>query len=133
MVSSQKLQRHYKQTHMATTQNNDSKNAWTEKELGCLWRKETKTGDKYLTGVLSGKKLKALLAAVGDGDIQLVSFSNKKKTKDTQPDFHIYLSEKRDSAPTTNATRPAASTSAPRPAARQAAPAAAPVDASDLI
>lgn len=110
---------------MATTDNSNGKNQWDEKELGCLWRRETqKTKEKYLTGVLKRDKLMKLLAASNE-DVQVVCFSNKKKEKDTHPDFRIYLSEKR---PAADAKAPAAKAAT----ATKAAPAPVP-DANDLI
>jgi hypothetical protein len=106
---------------MATT-NAKNGNNWDEKELGCLWKREKQsTKEKYLTGVLSAKKLQALVAA--GADVQVVCFSNKGKTKDTHPDLRIYLSEKRPAgAAGATSTRPAATT-----------PAAPTPDASELI
>ena len=107
---------------MATTTpagNGPNKTAWDEKELGCMWRREkASTGEKYLTGVLNFKNIGF------DKDVQIVVFSNKKKTKDTHPDFRIYVSEKKPAA----ATAPAAKTT------RAAAPAPAPIPyANELI
>ncbi len=116
---------------MATTENVKN-NIWDEKELGCLWRREkSSTKEKYLTGVLNAKKLRALLDK-SDEDIQLVCFTNKNKSKDTHPDLRIYLSEKRPTSDGPRAAAPAAATQATRPAARptQSAP---PPDANDLI
>lgn len=94
---------------------NTAKNAWDEKELGCLWRREKQgTKEKYLTGVLNFK-------AVGfDKDVQVIVFTNKRKTKDTHPDLRVYISEK----------KPAAKTAAPAPVATAPAPTP---DANELI
>jgi len=106
----------------ANTTNGTNKNAWEEKELGCLWRREkASTKEKYLTGVLSADKLRKLLAGSGE-DIQLVCFTNKHKNKDTHPDLRIYLSEKKP-----------AGTTAPRAAVPQAAAPVATPDANELL
>lgn len=125
---------------MATTdKNNGEKNVWDEKELGCLWRRETSSQEKYLTGVLKADKLRALLEKSGE-DIQLVCFSNKNKSKDTHPDLRIYLSEKKktttSSAPAPARTAPAPARTAPvsQPATRRApVQQAPPVDANELV
>jgi len=80
------------------------KSNWDKKELGCLWRREAKgSKEKYLTGVINLKVLGF------DKDVQVIGFSNKRKTKDTHPDIRIYISEKKSSAgdkptPTVTAT-----------------------------
>jgi hypothetical protein len=115
---------------MATTDNSprtaseQTPNAWDQKELGCMWKKEKKgTSEKYLTGVLNLKNIPGF----PDQDVAFVVFSNKRKLKETHPDLRIYVSEKR-----TGGTAPA-TTSAPA-ATRKATPAAAPVsDANELI
>ena len=107
---------------MATTATKNGKTNWDEKELGCLWRRETQsTKEKYLTGVINLKSLGF------DQDVQLICFTNKHKTKDTHPDIRIYISDK----------KPAAKGSAPvaKPETKQAVvppPPPAP-DASELI
>lgn len=63
------------------TQNNE----WSKRELGALWKKDSAKG-KYLSGYLN-------LTELGITDkVNVVLFSNKNKTKDTAPDFRIYLS-----------------------------------------
>lgn len=66
------------------TNNNEKNNDWSKREIGALWKKEGPT-QKYLSGYLTidefGAKTK----------INVVVFSNKNKTKDTAPDFRVYL------------------------------------------
>ena len=105
---------------MATTGTN--KNAWDEKELGCLWRREKQaTKEKYLTGVLDAEKLRKLLTASKE-DIQVIVFTNKRKQKDTHPDLRIYLSEKKPATVKTTVPAPTptvAETPAPTPDANE--------------
>jgi uncharacterized protein (DUF736 family) len=108
----------------ATTTNRTASttpNAWDQKELGCLWKKAKKAdGEKFLSGILNLKNVPGF----PDKDVEIVVFSNKKKTKDTQPDLRIYISEKREGNGRT----------APAPAAAAtAAPAAVTPDAGELI
>lgn len=68
---------------MNTKQNQN--NEWAKRELGALWKKDSAKG-KYLSGYLN-------LTELGITDkVNVVLFSNKNKTKDTAPDFRIYLS-----------------------------------------
>lgn len=74
---------------MNTKQNNNQqvnqKNDWSKREIGALWKKDS-ANQKYLSGYLNidelGTKTK----------VNVVVFSNKNKTKDTAPDFRIYVS-----------------------------------------
>ena len=61
------------------------KSEWSQRELGALWKRES-PNQKYLTG-----KVK-----VGDEDVNIVVFSNKHKSKDSQPDFRVYRSRDRE-------------------------------------
>lgn len=98
---------------MATTKPTAGANQWDKKELGVLWKKESKaSGQKYLTGTINLKELGF------DEDVPVIVFSNKNKQKDTHPDLRIYLSEKRDKPATaapTAATKPTRATPAPAP------------------
>jgi uncharacterized protein (DUF736 family) len=68
---------------MNTKQNQNSE--WSKRELGALWKKDSAKG-KYLSGYLN-------LTELGITDkVNVVLFSNKNKSKDTAPDFRIYLS-----------------------------------------
>ena len=61
-------------------------NDWSKREIGALWKKDGPT-QKYLSGYLTvdefGSKTK----------VNVVVFSNKNKSKDTAPDFRVYLSK----------------------------------------
>lgn len=68
---------------MNTKQTQNSE--WSKRELGALWKKDSAKG-KYLSGYLN-------LTELGVTDkVNVVLFSNKNKSKDTAPDFRIYLS-----------------------------------------
>lgn len=56
--------------------------------IGALWLKE-KDGKKYFSGSLQDLH----------GEIRIVVFKNDNKTKDTQPDYQILLSEERKDRP----------------------------------
>jgi|APGre2960657444_1045066.scaffolds.fasta_scaffold00004_44 uncharacterized protein (DUF736 family) len=69
------------------TNNTESKNNdWSKREIGALWKKSGPT-QKYLSGYLTidefGAKTK----------VNVVVFGNKNKSKDTAPDFRVYLSK----------------------------------------
>ena len=53
---------------------------WDEREVGALWKKESKAGKKYYFGNLTieGKK------------INIVGYANEKKSEN-QPDVRLYL------------------------------------------
>ncbi len=71
----------------------EQKSEWAQRELGALWKRES-PNQKYLTG-----KVK-----VGDEDVNIVVFSNKHKTKDSQPDFRVYRSRDRQEVSTGSAS-----------------------------
>jgi hypothetical protein len=98
-------------------------NAWDQKEMGVLWKREKQSNkEKYLTGPLNLKNvvtylgiktLDQLLAA----ELNMVVFSNKGKSKDTHPDLRIYYSEPRaKTGATTTSSRPEPRASTPAPA-----------------
>ena len=104
---------------MATTtaRNQTGENPWDKKELGVLWKKESKTkGEKYLTGTVNLKSLGF------DQDVPVIIFSNKNKKKDTHPDLRIYLSERRDASAAPARPSPAVRPAVPAPAAPVVAP-----------
>ena len=74
-------------TNEQTNQNND-------KELGAIWIKQSKKGNEYMSGKITSP---------GGEEFNVVIFPNTKKTKETQPDYRIYLSEPR---PETQETAP---------------------------
>ena len=73
--------------------NKPQNNEWAKRELGALWKKDSAKG-KYLSGYLNLNELGIT------EKVNVVLFSNKNKTKDTAPDFRIYLSLDKNS-PTT--------------------------------
>jgi hypothetical protein len=106
------LQKKLQQIKTMSTTNTDN---WQEKRLGSLWKRESKGGQKYLTGVIN------LKSQGFDQDVQVVIFSNKTKTKETHPDLVVYVSDKKP----TGKEAPAAKSAATRPATK-AVPAPAP-------
>jgi uncharacterized protein (DUF736 family) len=68
------------------TEANQKNNDWSKREIGALWKKDGPS-QKYLSGYLTidelGTKTK----------VNVVVFSNKNKSKDTAPDFRVYLSK----------------------------------------
>ena len=66
--------------------NENKKSDWQEREVGALWKKDG-ANQKYLTGHIKDQE--------GNSQ-QVVIFSNKQKTKDTQPDFRVYKSVPRE-------------------------------------
>lgn len=73
-------------TKQQNTQTEVKNNDWSKREIGALWKKDGPT-QKYLSGYLTidefGTKTK----------VNVVVFSNKNKSKDTAPDFRVYLSK----------------------------------------
>lgn len=62
----------------------EQNNSWDNKQrLGGLWRRESKSGNKYLTGKIT----------LDGQDYNLVIFAAKSKKTDKSPDFNVYLSE----------------------------------------
>lgn len=59
-----------------------------DNELGALWKKVSKTGVEFYSGVLK----------IDDKAIEVVVFKNEKK-HDRQPDFRILRSTPRQDAP----------------------------------
>lgn len=50
-------------------------------QLGGLWLNESRGGEKYMVGYL--------------GNLKLLVFKNKYKENDTQPDYIMYVDEKK--------------------------------------
>lgn len=69
---------------------NTKQNEWDVKELGVLWKRQSRAGENYLNGKINLKSLGF------DKDVSLIIFSNKNKTKDSHPDLRIYISENRE-------------------------------------
>lgn len=57
-----------------------------KKDIGALWARESKKGDRFLTGHVT----------VGDQKVEIVVFKNGYKSAENQPDYRIYLSEPRE-------------------------------------
>jgi uncharacterized protein (DUF736 family) len=57
-----------------------------DKSIGAFWEKISKSGNKYYSGniMLNGQKY------------FLAMFTNNRKSSDRQPDFNIFLSEKKE-------------------------------------
>ena len=70
--------------------NNQKNNEWSKREIGALWKKDGPT-QKYLSGYLTIDELGT------QTKVNVVVFSNKNKSKDTAPDFRIYLSKEKGS------------------------------------
>jgi hypothetical protein len=114
---------------MATNTNNEKQDEWQKKEIGVLWKKESKTTkEKYITGVFNFKNIPGF----PDVDVQIVGFSNKRKEKDTHPDVKCYISEPRDKKPAPAAPRAAAPAPTPTPTPAPVA-ATAPAPDNDLL
>lgn len=64
--------------------------------IGVGWKKTTKDGQIYISGVLRDLS----------GDIAIAIFPNNKKEKENQPDFNIVRSEKRENRPVANNNDP---------------------------
>lgn len=61
-----------------------SNNNTSERQrLGGLWKRESKSGNKYLTGKIN----------VNGQDVSLVVFATKEKRNEKSPDYVVYLSE----------------------------------------
>ena len=97
-------------TNTGTSQKN---NDWSKREIGALWKKDGPT-QKYLSGYLTidefGTKTK----------VNVVVFGNKNKSKDTAPDFRVYLSK--ENTPTQAATEATAESAVKTPAKTVVAP-----------
>jgi hypothetical protein len=65
------------------SEENKSKNDWTKRDIGALWRRDGKN-QKFLSG-------KITIGEFGEEkEVQIVVFKNKFKEKENQPDFRIY-------------------------------------------
>lgn len=62
-----------------------------ENEIGALWSKESKAGQKYLSGVVEVNGVKQ----------KIVIFKNNYKQEDKHPDYRILKSEPRGQQPET--------------------------------
>lgn len=72
--------------NISNNNNNQKNNDWSKREIGALWKKDGPT-QKYLSGYLTIDELGT------QTKVNVVVFSNKNKSKDTAPDFRVYLSK----------------------------------------
>jgi len=57
--------------------------------IGGLWKRETKTGDTWLSISLKRSELERLLEEAQGDYVSLVGFRNQRKERDTHPDFEL--------------------------------------------
>jgi uncharacterized protein (DUF736 family) len=77
-----------------TKENNNSE--WRKRELGALWVRQGKTGQKYLTGHVELETMPGVTEKV-----KVVVFSNKGKSENERaPDYVMYRSVDAEAAPT---------------------------------
>lgn len=82
-------------TKQNNTDANQKNNDWSKREIGALWKKDGPS-QKYLSGYLTIDELGT------QTKVNVVVFSNKNKSKDTAPDFRVYLSK--DTKPSATST-----------------------------
>lgn len=92
------------------TTNTNAKTDWKKNELGVLWKRESKSGEKYLVGTLT----------FNGQEVQVVAFSNKNKKADNQPDIRVYISEKTGVTPNPAPKQVVKATTSKAPVAEQA-------------
>ena len=73
-------------TNTNTNINTKTSNDWSKREIGALWKKEG-TNQKFLSGYVKVDELGL------EKEIKVVVFANKNKSKDTAPDYRIYVSK----------------------------------------
>ncbi len=59
-------------------------------KLGALWKKVDKNNNPYMSGILDND------AMPHTSKIPVVLFKNTRKEDEKQPDYYLYLSEKRE-------------------------------------
>ena len=57
-----------------------------QKSIGAFWLKTSKKGEKYMSGVVE----------INGAKVDLIVFKNKQKKEEKQPDYRIFLKEKRE-------------------------------------
>ncbi len=62
-------------------------------KLGALWAKKNRNGVPYMSGTLDND------AMPHTSKIPVILFKNIKKDSEKQPDYYLYLSEKREEKP----------------------------------
>ena len=70
-----------------TTKNSD----WSKREIGALWKKDGAT-QKVLSGYVKIDELGL------EKEVKVVVFANKNKSKDTAPDYRIFVSKPKNEA-----------------------------------
>ena len=88
-----------------TQQTQQTQQQW-EEELGALWKRKSQNGGQtYLAGHVK-------VDVLGNEEtVKVVVFSNRNKTKDTQPDFRIYQARKpQEATASSEAAAPSATT-----------------------
>ena len=68
------------------TNTNKTSNDWSKREIGALWKKEG-ANQKFLSGYVKIDELGL------EKEVKVVVFANKNKSKDTAPDYRIYVSK----------------------------------------
>lgn len=72
------------------TNNNTTKNSdWSKREIGALWKKDG-ANQKFLSGYVKVDELGI------NTEVKVVVFANKNKTKDSAPDYRIFLSKPKE-------------------------------------
>lgn len=61
----------------------------SKQSIGAFWLKESKSGTKYMSGVIE----------IDGAKHDIVVFKNSYKKEDKQPDYRIYLSDKQGGKP----------------------------------
>jgi uncharacterized protein (DUF736 family) len=73
---------------MNDTANTQEQQKVKDIEIGALWTKTSKAGQKYLSGKIEIDAISALTSK----EIKIVAFPNSKKSNEKQPDLRIYVS-----------------------------------------
>ena len=63
----------------------DTNTETKQQELGALWKRQSRAGQKYLAGTVDGKKV--------------VIFTNDHKSADNQPDFRVFPAREKAQQP----------------------------------
>ena len=70
--------------------NNESTSTWEQREIGAMWKRDG-VNQKYLVGRLKLEKIPK-----NSDELNVVVFSNKNKSKETHPDFRVYISKSKE-------------------------------------
>ena len=65
-------------------------NTWEQREIGAMWKRDG-VNQKYLVGRLKLEKIPK-----DSEELNVVVFSNKNKSKETHPDFRVYISKSKE-------------------------------------